>query len=227
MPVSAADGKLLILTAGLGAVSTTFFAGVEAIRRGTALPIGSISQMQTIRLGRRSEGRNPRIRELVPLAGLGDLEFAGWDPVPDDAYAAARRAAVLNPQDLEPLRDFLERIRPMPAAFDREYVRRLEGGNVKRAANKWELAQALREDIRNARSASGAARTVLLSDHANGPSGVDLGGDRFECFGVVAPELALVDDVVATVLVPVDAHGVGVPFFAEQAEHEPLHPIAL
>ena len=162
MPVSAADGKLLILTAGMGAVSTTFFAGVEAIRRGTALPIGSISQMQTIRLGRRSEGRNPRIRELVPLAGLGDLEFAGWDPVPDDAYAAARRAAVLNPQDLEPLRDFLERIRPMPAAFDREYVRRLEGGNVKRAANKWELAQALREDIRNARSASGAARTVLL-----------------------------------------------------------------
>ena len=162
MALPAAEGKLLVLTAGMGAVATTFFAGVEAVRRGTARPFGSISQLQTIRIGRRSENRNPTISELLPLAKLADLEFAGWDPIPDDAYAAARRAAVLERHDVEPLREFLEGIRPMPAAFDRAYVRRLDGANVKPAGNKWELAQALREDIRNAKSRAGAARAVMI-----------------------------------------------------------------
>ena len=126
------EGKLLVLTPGLGAVSTTFMAGVEAIRQGLALPIGSLSQMQTIRLGPRSEDRNPLIRDLVDLAPLADLEFGAWDVFDDDAQQAAVRAKVLRPDHLNSVSDFLSTIRPMSAAFDKTYVKRLDGPNVRR-----------------------------------------------------------------------------------------------
>ena len=160
--VAPAQGKLLVLTPGMGAVSTTFMAGVEAVRRGRSLPIGSLTQMQTVRLGKRSENRNPLIKDLVPLAGLDDIVFAGWDVFSDSAYEAARRAEVLNPQDLEPLKDFLHAIKPMPAAFDPAYVRRLDGPNVKATASRRELAEALRQDIRNAIKSTGATRAVMV-----------------------------------------------------------------
>ncbi|RMG95109.1 MAG: inositol-3-phosphate synthase [Deltaproteobacteria bacterium] len=155
-------GKLLVLTPGMGAVATTFMAGVEAVRRDLARPFGSLTQMQTIRLGRRSEGRSPLVRDFVDLAPLSDLVFAGWDPIPDDALAAARRAAVLRPEHLDPIAEPLSAIRPMKAAFDRSYVKRLDGPNVKKAANKFELAEALREDIRNAMAEHGADRAVMV-----------------------------------------------------------------
>ncbi len=161
-PYSRHSGKLLVLTPGMGAVATTFIAGVEAVRKGHALPIGSVSQMQTIRLGLRSENRSPLIRDFLDLAPLDDLEFGGWDVFPDDAYEAAERAAVLQPSTLAPLKDFLHTIKPMTAAFDRQYVKRLDGPNVKKAANKKELAESLREDIRTRIAETGASRAVMV-----------------------------------------------------------------
>jgi len=161
-PIPPAQGKLLVLTPGMGAVSTTFIAGVEAVRRGRALPIGSLTQMQTIRVGARSENKNPLIKDLLPLARLDDLAFAGWDVFPDSAYEAARRAEVLSPHDLEPLKEALHEIRPMKAAFDPAYVRRLDGPNVKATSSKRELAEALRHDIRQALAQSGATRAVMV-----------------------------------------------------------------
>ncbi len=161
-PIPASDGKLLVLLPGMGAVATTFIAGVEAVRRGHALPIGSLSQMQTIRLGQRSENRNPLIRDFLPLAPLEDLVFAGWDPIPDDVYAAVERAGVLGERDLGKLEGFLRGIKPMPAVFDQQYVKRLDGPNVKTGATKWDLAQQLREDIREQMAAHGATRAVMV-----------------------------------------------------------------
>ena len=156
------DGKLLILTPGMGAVATTFIAGVESVRRGLARPVGSLTQMQTIRLGRRSEGRQPLIRDLLELAPLEDLVFGGWDIFPDDVYDAAVRADVLEGRTLGPLADFLHTIKPMPAAFDRDYVKRLDGPNVKAATSKRELAEALRADIRARLQETGATRAVMV-----------------------------------------------------------------
>jgi len=150
--VAPAKGKLGVMLVGLGAVSTTFIAGVEHVRRGTALPIGSLTQMGTIRLGKRTEKRNPKIKEFVPLADLKDLVFTAWDPIPDDAYTAAVKAGVLDRHEhLEPIKAFLQGIKPLPAAFDQYYVKRLQGTNVKRAKTKRELAEQLREDIRSFR----------------------------------------------------------------------------
>src|SRR5690606_7577149 len=156
------DGKLLVLTPGLGAVATTFIAGVELVRRGQARPFGSLSQMQTIRLGRRSENRSPLVLDFCDLAPLDDLAFGGGAVFGDDAVDAARRADVLDAGHLAPLEDFLRTVRPMPAAFDRAYVRRLDGPNVKQAATKWDLAEALREDIRRRMDETGAARAVMV-----------------------------------------------------------------
>ncbi len=156
------EGKLLVLLPGMGAVATTFIAGVEAVRRGMAKPIGSITQMQTIRLGKRSENRNPLIRDFMPLAPLEDLAFAGWDVYPDDAYEAAVRAQVLEARHLEPMADFLRSIKPMPAAFEKAYAKKLDGTNVKKAANKFELAQMLRDDIRRQIDETGATRAVMV-----------------------------------------------------------------
>jgi myo-inositol-1-phosphate synthase len=160
--VAPAKGKLGVMLVGLGAVSTTFIAGVENVRRGIALPIGSLSQMGTIRLGKRTEKRAPKIKDFVPLADMKDLVFAAWDPIPDDAYAAAKKAGVLEPQHLEPIADFLKGFKPLPAAFDQSYVKRLTGTNVKTGKTKRELAEQLRQDIRDFKQRSGADRLVMV-----------------------------------------------------------------
>ena len=161
--IAPAKGKLGVLCVGLGAVATTFIAGVENIRRGAAKPIGSLTQMGTIRLGKRTENRAPLIRDFVPLADLEDLVFGAWDPVPDDAYAAALHAGVLDRHEhLEPIADFLKAIKPMPAVFDQNYVKRLEGTNVKTGKTKRELAEALRQDIRDFKAKNGCDRLVMV-----------------------------------------------------------------
>ena len=160
--VAPATGKLGVMLVGLGAEATTFIAGVENVRRGCALPIGSLTQMGTIRLGKRTEKRSPRIKGFVPLAGLEDLVFAAWDPIPDDAYTAARKAGVLEAHHVEPIADFLKGITPLPAAFDRHYVKRLDGTNVKSGTSKRDLAEQIRADIRTFKQASGAERLVMV-----------------------------------------------------------------
>jgi myo-inositol-1-phosphate synthase len=156
------QGRLGVMLVGLGAVATTFIAGVENIRRGRGRPIGSLAEMGTIRLGKRTEGRSPRIREFVPLARLEDLVFAAWDPIPDDAYRSAKVAGVLEPHHIEPIADFLKSIAPLPAVFDQRYVKRLQGTNVKHGRTKRELAEQLREDIRAFRARSDCDRLVMI-----------------------------------------------------------------
>jgi myo-inositol-1-phosphate synthase len=136
--------------------------GVELVRKAHALPIGSLTQMATIRLGKRTGARSPLIKELVPLAGLNDLVFGGWDVFPDNAYEAASKAGVLNPQHLAKVKSLLGGIRPMKAAFDREYVKRLEGKHVKKAKNKFALAEQIQEDIAAFKKRSGASRLVMV-----------------------------------------------------------------
>jgi myo-inositol-1-phosphate synthase len=156
------EGKLGVLTPGLGAVATTFMAGVESIRRGHTRPIGSLTQMATIRLGKRTEQRSPLIRDFAPLAELDDLVFGAWDPIPDDAYTAAKKAGVLVERDLEAQGDFLRAIRPMPAVFDSRYVTRLTGENVKQGKTKRDLAEQLRQDIRDFRARHRCDRLVMV-----------------------------------------------------------------
>lgn len=140
-------GKLGVLCVGLGAVTTTLIAGVELAKRGDAVPVGSLTQMGTIRLGDRADGDVPMIKDLVPLADLNDLVFGAWDPFPDDAYVAASRAGVLESRHLEVVGDALRKIRPMRAAFDPQYAKRLEGTNVKQCKDKLSQLEAIREDI--------------------------------------------------------------------------------
>jgi myo-inositol-1-phosphate synthase len=155
-------GKLGVMLVGLGAVSTTLIAGVHAIRKGLAKPIGSLTQLGTIRLGKRTEHRSPPIRDFVPLAQLDDLVFAAWDIFEENAYEAARTAAVIDTPLLERLRAELEPIRPLPAVFDRRYVKRLDGPNVKRGSSKRDLVAQLRSDIRNFAQAHSLDRLVVL-----------------------------------------------------------------
>src|SRR5439155_2778001 len=155
-------GKLGVLTPGLGAVATTFMAGVESIRRGHSKPIGSLTQMATIRLGKRTENRSPLIKEFVPLAGLDDIVFGAWDPIPDDAYTAAKKAGVLEERDLEPVADFLKAIKPMPAVFDNKYVTRINGPNVKKGKTKRDLAEQLRQDMRDFKAKNKCDRLVIV-----------------------------------------------------------------
>jgi myo-inositol-1-phosphate synthase len=160
--IAPASGKLAIFTPGLGAVSTTFIAGVERVRRGLSVPIGSLSQMATIRLGKRTENRSPLIKDFAPLAALDDIVFAAWDPFPDNAYEAAVNAGVLEKSDIEPIADFLKTIKPMPAVFENKYVTRINGTNVKTGKNKRDLAEQLRADIRNFMKSSGASRGAMV-----------------------------------------------------------------
>jgi myo-inositol-1-phosphate synthase len=155
-------GRLGVLTPGLGAVTTTFIAGAESIRRGLSKPIGSLTQMATIRLGKRTDKRSPSIKEFVPLAGLDDLVFGAWDPIPDDALTAARKAGVLEEKHLEPVADFLARIKPMPAVFDQKYVSRIAGTNVKKGKTKRDLAEQLRQDIRDFKAKHKVDRIVMV-----------------------------------------------------------------
>jgi myo-inositol-1-phosphate synthase len=157
-----ATGRLGVLTPGLGAVATTFIAGVESIRRGLSKPIGSLTQMATIRLGKRTDKRSPSIKEFVPLADLDDLVFGAWDPIPDDALTAARKAGVLEEKHLEPIADFLARIKPMPAVFDQKYVSRIAGTNVKKGKSKRDLAEQLRQDIRDFKAKHKLDRIVMV-----------------------------------------------------------------
>ncbi len=158
-----ATGKLGVLLPGFGAVATTFVAGVEAARRGLAPPVGSLTQMSTIRLGKRTEARTPLVKEFVPLAGLDDLVFGSWDPFPDDGYVSAVKAGVLHKEHhLDPLRDFLSSIKPMPAVFDTAYVKKLDGPNKKRAGTKKDLAEAIRADIRKFKEDNGCERLVMI-----------------------------------------------------------------
>jgi myo-inositol-1-phosphate synthase len=160
--IAPARGKLGVLLVGLGAVSTTTIAGVLAIRKGFAKPIGSLTQMGTVRLGKRTEGRSPKISEVVPIASLDDLVFGAWDIFEDDSYAAARTAGVIEPSLLEKVRPELEQIRPWSAVFDQRYVKRLEGPNVKKGPNKKVLADALGDDIRRFKQEHHLDRLVMV-----------------------------------------------------------------
>ena len=146
----------------MGAVSTTTIAGVLAVRRGLAKPIGALTQMGTVRLGKRTEARSPLIKDFVPLAALDDVVFGGWDIFEDNAYEAAKTAGVLEPSLLDQIKPELEAIRPMSAVFDRRYVKRLDGPNVKKGSSKRDLAEQLREDIRRFKEQHGIERLVLL-----------------------------------------------------------------
>ena len=162
-PIAPAPGKLGVLLVGLGAVASTLIAGVEHARRGGGQPIGSLTQMGTIRLGKRTDKRSPLVRELVPLAELHQLVFGAWDPIPDNAYEAALKSGVLDRHEhVEPIAGFLKSIEPMPAVFDDYYVKRLQGSNVKRGANKLDLAGAIRKDIRDFRAANACDRLVMI-----------------------------------------------------------------
>jgi myo-inositol-1-phosphate synthase len=160
--IAAPAGKLGILLVGMGAVSTTTIAGVLAIRRGLAKPIGSLTQMGTVRLGKRTEGRSPLIKDFVPLASLDDVVFGGWDIFEDNSYEAAKTAGVLEASLLDQIRPELEAIKPMSAVFDRRYVKRLDGPNVKKGANKLEMANQLREDMRRFKQEHGLDRLVMI-----------------------------------------------------------------
>jgi myo-inositol-1-phosphate synthase len=160
--IEPARGKLGVLLVGMGAVSTTTIAGVLAVRRGLAKPIGSLTQMGTVRLGKRTEARSPLIKEFVPLASLDDVVFGGWDIFEDNSYEAARTAGVLEPALLEQIRPELEAIKPMPAVFDRRYVKRLDGPNVKKGKNKRGLADQLREDMCTFKQNNGCDRLVMV-----------------------------------------------------------------
>ena len=153
-------GKLGILMPGMGAVSTTFMAGVELVRKGKAQPVGSLTQLGTIRLGKRTDNNSPQIKKFLPLAELDDLVFGGWDIFKDNAYEAASNAGVLSKEDLIKVKPFLSKIKPMKAAFDKEYVKRLDGTYVKKAKNKYELALQIKEDIANFKKTSRATRLV-------------------------------------------------------------------
>ena len=147
---------------GLGAVSTTTIAGVIAIRRGLAKPIGSLTQMGTIRLGKRTDANSPRIKDFVPLAALDDVVFGGWDLFDENCYEAAKTAGVLEKELLDQIRPELEQIRPWPAVFDRRYVKRLDGPNVKKGKNKRDLADQVRADIHKFKADNGLSRLVMV-----------------------------------------------------------------
>jgi len=158
--IAPAKGKLGVLLPGMGAVSTTFMAGVELIRKGKAQPVGSLTQLGTIRLGKRTDGRSPQINKFVPLSDLKDLVFGGWDIFKDNAYQAASKAGVLSSEDLQKVKPFLSGITPMKAAFDREYVKKLDGSHVKKGKNKYDLALQIKEDIEKFRKANRVTRLV-------------------------------------------------------------------
>jgi myo-inositol-1-phosphate synthase len=174
-----------VLIPGIGAVTTTFIAGVEAVRRGMAVPVGSLTQLATIRLGKRTENRTPLIKDFVPLAGLNDLVFGGWDIYEDTAYEAAAKASVLERTQLDQLKEPLSAIKPMKAVFDHDYVRRIDGPNVKQAATKMEKAEMLMADIAQFRKDNDCSRLVMIwcasTEVFHRPSEVHQTLKDFEC----------------------------------------------
>lgn len=160
--IAPAEGPLGILLPGLGAVSTTFIAGTCLVRNGLGMPIGSLAEMGTIRLGKRTENRTPAVREFVPLAELADLRFGAWDIFPDNAYESARKAGVIAPDLLEKVRPDLESLRPYAGVFDQSYIRNLPGTHFKRGTSKRDLAEQVEADIADFRKRSGASRMVMV-----------------------------------------------------------------
>ena len=160
--IAPADGKLGVLVPGMGAVTTTFIAGLEAIKRGLGKPIGSLTQLGTIRLGKRTEGRSPAIQDFVPLARMEDLVVGGWDIFPDNAYESAVKAGVLEMPLLEQLKVPLSAMKPMPAVFDQEYVKRLNGPNVKPKGSKIDHAEMVMDDIRRFKQTTGVSRMIMI-----------------------------------------------------------------
>lgn len=160
--IAPAEGKLGIMLVGLGAVSTTFVAGVELIRRGISKPIGSLTQMGHIRLGKRTDKKNPLVKDFVPIAKLEDIEFAAWDIFPDNAYEAAKKAGVLSNEHLNAIQDFLEDLKPIKAVFDQSYVKNLNGKHVKSAPSKMELAEQVMQDIADFKAKKNLSRIAMI-----------------------------------------------------------------
>ena len=160
--VKPAEGKLGILVVGCGAVATTFMTGVLMTRKGLAKPIASMTQYDKIRVGSGEDKKYLHYDEIVPMAKLSDIVFGSWDVYPQNAYQAAMYAEVLKEKDINPVRDELEKIVPMKAAFDKNYAKRLDGDNVKNCKTRWEMVEALREDIRNFKASNNCARIVVL-----------------------------------------------------------------
>jgi myo-inositol-1-phosphate synthase len=157
------EGKLGVLIVGMsGAVSTTFIAGTLSVRKGLSLPIGSVTQLGTIRLGKRNENRFPKIKDIVPLADLKDIVFGGWDIQDENAYESCQIAEVLKEKDLAGIKDELEQIRPMAGVFDQTYVKRLTGTFIKKGATKWDLMTQIQEDIKNFQAKNGCSRVVVI-----------------------------------------------------------------
>jgi len=184
LSIAPATGRLGVLTPGLGAVASTFIAGVIAARNGLAVPIGSLTQLAHIRLGQRDEDRNPLIRDFVPLAGLDNLVFGGWDPISANVLEAARTCGVLEERDLAPLSAELEGIVAMDAVFNQRWVKKLDGARVKPATSKWDQAQALVEDIERFRSENDCERLVMVwcgsTEAYQEPSAVHASVESFE-----------------------------------------------
>ena len=160
--VAPAQGKLGIMVVGCGAVSTTFMTGVLMARKGLAKPVGSMTQYDKMRVGRGADAKYLHYADIVPMAKLDDIVFGCWDVYPQNAYQAAVYAEVLKEKDIEPVRDELEQIVPMKAAFDKNYAKRLDGDNVKQGLTRWQMVEALREDIRQFKAEKGCARIVVL-----------------------------------------------------------------
>jgi myo-inositol-1-phosphate synthase len=162
METKKAEGKLGVLIVGVGgAVSSTFITGTLAVRKGLALPVGSVTQLATIRLGKRNENRFPKIKDVVPLAGLDDIVFGGWDIFAENVYEAALHAEVLKKEHIECVKEELTAIRPMPAVFDQNFVKRLHGTHIKAPATRWKLTEQLRADIRNFKQTHNCTRVVV------------------------------------------------------------------
>lgn len=157
-----AEGKLGILIPGLGAIASTLIAGVEAVKKGIAHPVGSLTQMSTIRLGKRTENRNPLIKDFVSLANLSDIVFGGWDIYKDNVYESALNAGVLDTRLLEQVKPELEKVKPMAAVFDKDYIRNIDGPNVKKAATKYDLALAVMDDIKKFKKDNDCSRIVII-----------------------------------------------------------------
>ena len=160
--VKPATGKLGIMVVGLGAVSTTFMTGVLMVRKGLGKPVGSMTQYDKIRVGRGADKKYLHYKDIVPLADLNDIVFGAWDVYPVNAYESACNAQVLQPKDIEPVKDELVNIKPLKAAFDKNYAKRLDGNNVKDCKDRWDMAQQIREDIRNFKKENGVDRVVVL-----------------------------------------------------------------
>ena len=160
--VKPANGKLGVLVVGLGAVTSTFMTGVLMARKGLAKPVGSMTQYDKIRVGKGADKKYLHYKDIVPMADLNDIVFGAWDVYPANAYQSAIYAEVLQEKDIEPVKDELEKIVPMKAAFDKNYAKRLDGDNVMGEKTRWEMAEQLREDIRNFKKENGVDRVVVL-----------------------------------------------------------------